>query len=135
MPPVTAVRTPDAAEVEAAAAAIVDAFASTDGERYFAAFADDASFVFHTEPTRLDSRAAYERLWSTWVESGWRVVSCASSEPLVQPMPGGAVFSHTVDTTVETAEGRESYRERESIVFAVDGDRLVAVHEHLSPLA
>lgn len=131
----TAVRTPDAAEVEAAAAAIVDAFASTDGERYFAAFADDASFVFHTEPTRLDSRAAYERLWSTWVESGWRVVSCASSEPLVQPVPGGAVFSHTVDTTVETAEGRESYRERESIVFAVDGDRLVAVHEHLSPLA
>ena len=135
MPPVTAVRTPDAAEVEAAAAAIVDAFAATDGERYFAAFADDAAFVFHTEPTRLDSRAAYERLWSTWVESGWRVVSCASSEPLVQPMPGGAVFSHTVDTTVETAEGRESYRERESIVFAVDGDRLVAVHEHLSPLA
>ncbi|WP_307864156.1 nuclear transport factor 2 family protein [Agrococcus sp. TF02-05] len=131
----TAVRTPDAAEVEAAAASIVDAFAATDGERYFARFADDASFVFHTEPSRLDSRAAYERLWSTWVESGWRVVSCASSERLVQPLPGGAVFSHTVDTTVETGEGRESYRERESIVFAVDGDRLVAVHEHLSPLA
>lgn len=135
MPPVTAVPTPDAAEVEAAAASIVDAFAATDGERYFALFADDASFVFHTEPSRLDSRAAYERLWSTWVESGWRVVSCASSERLVQPLPGGAVFSHTVDTTVETGEGRESYRERESIVFAVDGDRLVAVHEHLSPLA
>ncbi|WP_342663256.1 nuclear transport factor 2 family protein [Agrococcus lahaulensis] len=131
----TAVRTPDAAEVEAAAAAIVDAFAATDGGRYFALFSPDASFVFHTEPSRLDSRAEYERLWSTWVESGWRVVSCASSEPLVQPLPGGAVFSHTVDTTVETGEGRESYRERESIVFAVDGDRLVAVHEHLSPLA
>lgn len=135
MPPGTAVRTPDAAEVEAAAAAIVDAFAATDGERYFSAFADDASFVFHTEPSRLDSRAGYERLWRTWVESGWRVVSCDSSERLVQPLAGGAVFSHTVDTTVETGEGRESYRERESIVFAVDGDRLVAVHEHLSPLA
>lgn len=135
MPPGTAVRTPDAAEVEAAAAAIVDAFGATDGERYFSAFADDASFVFHTEPSRLDSRAAYERLWRTWVESGWRVVSCDSSERLVQPLAGGAVFSHTVDTTVETGEGRESYRERESIVFAVDGDRLVAVHEHLSPLA
>lgn len=135
MPPGTAVRTPDAAEVEAAAAAIVDAFAATDGERYFSAFAADASFVFHTEPSRLDSRAAYERLWGSWVESGWRVVSCDSSERLVQPLPGGAVFSHTVDTTVETGEGRESYRERESIVFAVDGDRLVAVHEHLSPLA
>jgi ketosteroid isomerase-like protein len=129
------VRTPDAAEVEAAAAAIVDAFAATDGERYFALFAADASFVFHTEPSRLDSRAEYERLWSSWVESGWRVVSCGSSERLVQPLPGGGVFSHTVDTTVETSEGRESYRERESIVFAFDGDRLVAVHEHLSPLA
>ena len=35
---------------------------------------------------------------------------------------------------IAVGEGRESYRERESIVFAVDGDRLVAVHEHLSPL-
>ena len=41
-------RTPDRAEVEAAADAIVEAFAATDGPRYFAAFAADASFVFHT---------------------------------------------------------------------------------------
>ncbi|KAA6433881.1 nuclear transport factor 2 family protein [Agrococcus sediminis] len=127
-------RTPDRAEVEAAADAIVEAFAATDGPRYFAAFAADASFVFHTEPARLDDRAAYERLWQEWVDSGWRVVACSSSDRLVQPLPGAAVFTHTVDTTVETGEGRESYRERESIVFAVDGDRLVAVHEHLSPL-
>ncbi|WP_019178900.1 YybH family protein [Microbacterium yannicii] len=127
--------TPDPAAVEAAASAIVDAFAATDAERYFAAFAPDATFVFHPEPHRLDDRAEYEHLWAEWVASGWRVTSCASSDSHVQVFDGGAVFTHTVDTSVQTADGPESYRERESIVFAADGDRLVAVHEHLSPFA
>ena len=126
--------TPTRDEVEAAASAIVDAFAATDGDRYFAAFAPDASFVFHSEPARLDDRAAYERLWAEWVEGGWRVVSCTSSDRHVQSFPGGAVFSHSVDTSVETPDGGESYRERETIVFRADGDALVAVHEHLSPM-
>ncbi len=127
-------RTPEQAEVEAAADAIIDAFAATDGERYFAGFSTDATFVFHTEPARLDDRAAYEQLWGGWVDSGWRVISCASSDRLVQVFPGGAVFTHSVDTAVETTDGPTSYRERESIVFALEGDGLVAVHEHLSPL-
>ena len=126
--------TPSRDQVEAAASAIVDAFAATDGDRYFAAFAPDASFVFHSEPARLDDRAAYERLWAEWVEGGWRVVSCTSSDRHVQSFPGGAVFSHSVDTSVETPDGGESYRERETIVFRADGDGLVAVHEHLSPM-
>jgi len=126
--------------VLAAASAIVDAFAATDAEAYFACFSPDASFVFHTEPDRLDDRAAYEKLWAGWVAGGWRVVSCASSDQLVQTFPGGAVFSHVVDTTVRTGEETSSYRERETIVFRVDADadaatpRLSAVHEHLSPL-
>ena len=126
--------TPRPEAVEAAASAIVEAFAATDRDRYFATFAPDATFVFHTEPARLEDRAAYERLWDEWVAAGWRVVSCASSDRRVQVMPGAAVFSHTVDTSVETADGPESYRERETIVFALDGEELVAVHEHLSPL-
>ncbi|WP_448262407.1 YybH family protein [Microbacterium aurum] len=125
--------TPQPAAVEAAAAAIVDAFAATDTERYFDAFAPDATFVFHTEPARLDSRAAYEHLWAEWLESGWRVLSCASSDNRVQVFDGGGIFTHTVDTTVSTADGAESYRERETIVFALQHGRLVAVHEHLSP--
>lgn len=120
--------------VTAAAAEIVDAFGTTDTDRYFAAFAPDATFIFHPEPARLDDRAAYERLWAEWLAGGWRVVSCTSTDPAVQVFDGGAVFSHTVDTTVYTGEADESYRERETIVFAVAGDRLVAVHEHLSPL-
>ena len=125
---------PNREDVLAAASDIVDAFAATDGERYFAAFAPDASFLFHTEPERLADRAAYERLWASWVDGGWRVVSCTSSDPLVQTFPGGAVFTHSVDTTVDTGEGTESYRERETIVFRADADGLVAVHEHLSPM-
>lgn len=126
-------RTPDHDEVLAAAAAIVDAFRANDGEAYFATFAPDASFVFHPEPRRLDSRADYEAVWRGWIESGWRVLDCTSSDPLVQTAPGLGVFSHTVATRVDTGAGtEEAYVERESIVFRVDGDRLLAVHEHLS---
>ncbi|MGO2035253.1 MAG: YybH family protein [Brevibacterium sp.] len=121
------------AEVLRAADAIVAAFSSTDTEAYFAAFAPDASFVFHPERRRFDSRAEYEDTWKSWLAEGWSVSDCASSDRLVQTFPGGAVFSHTVDTTVNTGDGRESYRERESIVFRRLGDGgLVAIHEHLS---
>ena len=127
--------TPARDEVEAAASAIVEAFAATDAPRYFATFAPDATFVFHTEGERLDDRAAYERLWDEWVASGWRVASCTSTDRHVQPFPGGAVFTHSVETAVETPDGPDSYRERETIVFRTDPNRgLIAVHEHLSPM-
>lgn len=132
---------PSREAVLAAASDIVDAFAATDGDRYFATFSPDATFVFHTEPERLGDRAAYERLWAGWVDGGWRVVSCVSSDQLVQTFPGGAVFTHSVATTVDTGDGTESYRERETIVFRVEQEatdaaapRLIAVHEHLSPM-
>ncbi|TQK20310.1 SnoaL-like protein [Microbacterium sp. SLBN-154] len=128
-------RTPTHDEVIQAAAGIVDAYAATDGWRYFSLFAPSATFLFHTEPCRLDDRAAYERLWDSWIGEGWRVVSCVSSDPLVQLHPGFAVFTHTVDTTVATEDGEDSFRERETIVFAVEDAQLVAVHEHLSPLS
>lgn len=124
---------PNETDVLEAASAIVDAFAATDGERYFALFAPDATFVFHTEPERLDDRAAYELLWEDWVARGWRVKSCESSNQRVQLLTGGAVFTHSVSTTAITADGPESYRERETIVFRSTDVGLVAVHEHLSP--
>ncbi|GAA1219334.1 YybH family protein [Rhodoglobus aureus] len=127
-------RTPHENDVLSAASAIVDAFKSTDGERYFRGFAPDATFIFHTEPARLSDRAEYERLWASWVDSGWKVLDCESSDASVQSFPGGAVFSHSVFTRVNTGESEESYRERETIVFRVDNDQLLAVHEHLSPM-
>lgn len=133
MPNQLALSVPSEAEVLTAADAIISAFSHTDTERYFAGFAADATFVFHPESHRLDSRAAYEQLWGEWVASGWRVTECASTDRLVQPFPGGAIFSHTVHTSVATSDGPESYVERETIVFTCTKDRdLLAIHEHLS---
>lgn len=127
-------RRPSEREVSQAAARIVEAFSATDTERYFSAFAPEASFVFHTERSRLESRAAYEELWSDWIASGWAVVACDSSNQHVVVFAGGAVFSHDVATTVRTGDGEESYQERETIVFRCEPDgALLAVHEHLSP--
>lgn len=125
--------TPNENEVLAAADAIIDAFAATDTDAYFSGFAEDASFIFHPEPARLNSRADYEALWASWVESGWRVTACASSDRLVQTFLGGAVFSHTVATSIDSADGPDSYIERESIIFrTTESGELVAIHEHLS---
>lgn len=126
--------TPSEKDVLGAASAIVDAFARTDTDAYFAGFAPEATFVFHTEPARLNNRAEYERLWAGWLAEGWRVTSCLSADQHVQSFPGGAVFTHSVATSVETPDGPESYRERETIVFTTQDGGLVAVHEHLSPL-
>jgi ketosteroid isomerase-like protein len=113
---------------------LIAAFAATDTAAYFACFSPDATFVFHPEDSRLDDRAAYETTWASWLDDGWRVVSCTSSDRLVQILGDTAVLTHTTDT-VTWVDGQEStVRERETIVFVLDGDRVVAVHEHLSPM-
>jgi len=113
---------------------LIGAFAANDTAAYFACFTPDATFVFHPESSRFGDRAAYETVWASWLDSGWRVVSCISSDRLVQIYANFAVLTHTCDT-VTSVDGEETtLRERESIVFVVDGDRLLAVHEHLSPM-
>lgn len=125
-----------AAEVRAAATRLVDAFASGRVEDYFACFAPEATFVFHSSPHRLASRDAYRALWRTWEDdAGFRVEACTSSEADVQLLGrDAAVFVHDVATTVTTDAGTERLRERESIVFERRDDAWVAVHEHLSPV-
>ena len=122
-------------EVLTAADALVRAFASGRSAAYFACFAPEATFVFHTTPQRLGSRAAYEALWEQWVaEDGFAVVSCASADQVVQVLGSdAAVFAHDVTTVVEVGGEREELRERESIVFARRDGVWMAVHEHLSP--
>ncbi|MCV7252679.1 nuclear transport factor 2 family protein [Mycobacterium hackensackense] len=121
-------------DVLAAADELVAAFAATDTAAYFACFSPDATFVFHPEDSRLDSRAAYEAVWANWLDAGWRVVSCTSSHRLVQLFGDVAVFTHTVRTTTSDGGVETTSDERETIVFTRDGDRLLAVHEHLSPV-
>lgn len=132
--------TPDASqtvqqEVLAAADAVVRAFAGGDSAAYFACFAPEATFVFHTTPQRLGSRAAYEALWEQWVtEDGFRVVACASSNQHVQILGAdSAVFVHDVATVLELGGAREELSERETIVFERRDEVWMAVHEHLSP--
>ncbi len=121
-------------EVLRVAAGLVAAFGRHDTEAYFACFAEDATFVFHTTDHVLRSRADYERLWRAWeAEDGFHVQSCESTEQRVQDLGDTAVLSHRVRTTVRTSAGEESVRERETIVFARRGGRWLAVHEHLSP--
>ena len=121
--------------VLAAAAHLVDAFGRHDTAAYFGCFVADASFVFHTTPDPLPTRAAYERLWDSWErDSGFRVRGCRSSEQAVRLLGDTAVFTHRVRTEVELDGALESLDERETIVFARQpDDRWAAVHEHLSP--
>lgn len=117
-----------------AAAALVAAFAAHDTAGYFDAFAPDASFVFYTTPDRLESRAAYERLWGEWErDAGFRVQGCVSRNRRVQVHGTAAIFVHDVETRVEMDAVVTTVLERETIVFERRAGRWIAVHEHLSP--
>ena len=130
-------------EVLDAATGLVDAFSRHDVVAYFAAFRPDATFCFHSHPEPLGSRAAYEALWRSWEEGGFRVLGCTSTEQHVQLLGGEdgdgprvAVFTHRVSTRVRPAtdEPEEVLDERETIVFARGSGSWQAVHEHLSPV-
>ena len=110
------------------------AFGAHRRDDYFECFAPDATFVFHSTPGRLDSRAAYEALWSEWEsESGFHVEGCTSHDGRVQVLGGTAVFVHEVETTLTIDGERSTVHERETIVFALRDGRWLGVHEHLSP--
>jgi len=121
-------------EVLAAARHLVQAFGRHDTAAYFECFAPDATFIFHTTAARLASRGEYQRLWRELEhQDEFRVLSCVSAQQVVQDLGEAAVFSHDVTTVISTRTGKETLRERETIVFRRDGDRWAAVHEHLSP--
>lgn len=123
----------DADQVREAAAALVAAFASHDTEAYFASFAPGATFIFHNVDHVLANRSEYETLWASWETQGFAVLSCTSSNGVVQMIGSdAAVFHHQVRTTLADAGGGSESGERETIVFQrVDGVWL-GVHEHLS---
>ena len=117
-----------------AAESLIAAFRATDTAAYFGSFSADATFVFHTETRRLDSRGEYEDLWGGWLRDGWRVTECVSSDANVQVLGTAAVFTHDVRTTTSTGGVAETTHERETIVFRLSDDGgIIAVHEHLSP--
>lgn len=113
---------------------LVAAFAASDAERYFAHFDQDATFLFHDTPGRIESRADYEAMWAEWErEAGFRVVSCESTGQRVQEYAELAVFTHDVHTVRELDGDQDEVFERETIVLRRDGETWTCVHEHLSP--
>jgi ketosteroid isomerase-like protein len=121
-------------EVRRAAAALVAAFGGGDVAGYFACFAEDATFLFHTTDRLITSTAEYRQEWARWAaEDGFRVLDCSTQDTVVQLLGDAAVLTHRVRTTVATDAGTEVLRERETIVFAQRDGRWVGVHEHLSP--
>jgi ketosteroid isomerase-like protein len=128
------VSTAQAADLLAAADALIESFGSHDTAAYFDAFAPEASFVFYTTAGRLETREAYERLWHQWErEDGFHVLSCESTDRRVQMLGDVGVFTHSVTTVAESAGERRTTLERETIVFALREGRWLVVHEHLSP--
>ncbi|GAB13295.1 hypothetical protein ARGLB_037_01460 [Arthrobacter globiformis NBRC 12137] len=121
------------AEVVDAAAKMVEAFSNSRTDDYFACFAEDATFLFHPEDRRLESRSAYRALWETWIEGGWKVTDCKSTNRRIQLHGPIALLTHDVETHTEENGTRETSFERETIVFAKNPDGSVScLHEHLS---
>jgi len=127
----------DEAAVLAAADACVAAFGSHDRDAYFACFAPDATFIFHTTPGVLVGRAAWEAEWDRLVaEDGFQVLACSSSDRRVQLAGDAAIFTHRVATRALFGGEEVDSDERETIVFQRQADgSWLAVHEHLSPTA
>jgi ketosteroid isomerase-like protein len=116
-----------------AAERLVAAFASTNTEAYFAAFTEDATFVFHTLPEPLRNRAAYEKVWAEWLADGFDVLECTSSKQHVSLQGDVAIFFHDVRTQLRVQGEESTSYERETIVFReVEAGRWLACHEHLS---
>jgi len=122
-------------QVRQAAQALVAAFASNDTEAYFAAFSDDATFLFYTLPAPLLSRAAYRQVWHGWQADGFAVLGCESSNVNISLQGDVAIFMHDVATQVRFGSEESRYQERETIVFRLHGTRWLACHEHLSAMA
>jgi len=122
--------------VFAAADAIIDNFGHHRTAEYFAGFAPEASFVFHTAERRLETRAEYETLWSRWeADDGFRVHACESTERRVQLFGEVAIFTHSVKSSIEFGGVVDVVNERETIVFQQREGGWLAIHEHLSPVS
>lgn len=118
--------------VQHAAKTLIDAFARNDTDAYFAAFAEDATFLFHTLPAPLLSRAAYREVWAVWQADGFAVLGCQSRDAHISLQGDVAIFMHDVDTHVRFGDEESHSSERETIVFRQYGARWLACHEHLS---
>ena len=126
---------PDAAAVEAAADALLDAFAANDRPRYFSSFVPEASFVFPIVDRVMLSRDDYAAEWQNWIDTDdFKVTAFQSLDRLIQVYGDVAIFIHRSVTHSTGHGGERVLNERETIIFRKINDKWMAVHEHVSPL-
>ena len=125
----------DAEAVRRAAQTLVAAFGRGDLDAYFACFAADATFLFHSTDELLPSTADYRAEWARREDDqDFGVLDCTTSDTDVRLHGNTAVLTHRVRTTVRASGATSVLHERETIVFRRQDDgRWLAVHEHLSP--
>lgn len=118
-----------------AAMAIIENFGKHRSAEYFAGFAEDATFIFHSTPDFLESRVAYESLWRQWeLERGFKVARCIPTNRDIQLRGDVAIFSHDVETRVEIDGNTETLLERETMVLENQPTGWICIHEHLSAM-
>jgi uncharacterized protein (TIGR02246 family) len=111
---------------------LMSAFVGGDTDAYFDCFHDDASFIFPGEPS-LESLAEYRSAWARWEQEGLRFTDVVADDVRIRVTGDTAVVTHRMQTTTIAGETTTVERERETIVFSKQGDRWLAVHEHMSP--
>ncbi|VFT11052.1 ketosteroid isomerase [Pseudomonas aeruginosa] len=125
-------------QVLEAARRLVAAFARNDAEAYFAAFSEDASFIFHNWPQPLRSRAAYRKLLGALATRGrLRSAGVRIQQYLRQPARRPGDLQPRCRHPGCASRGTESLnRERETILFRLEQQegRWLACHEHLSAM-
>jgi ketosteroid isomerase-like protein len=120
--------------VMAAADSLIKAFSNNDKEGYFAAFSEQATFLFHNLDRILMSRTEYQAEWQSWEDQHqFRILKCKSADQHLQMLGEVAVFTHKVLTDINFDSEVVTNSERETIVFACNESGVwFGVHEHLS---
>ncbi|KAA8732421.1 nuclear transport factor 2 family protein [Acinetobacter qingfengensis] len=116
---------------------IITAFGQHQTAQYFALFEPEAQFIFYTHHEKLNSRMAYEMLWTQWEEQHrFKILNCESLHQAITLHENIAVFTHEVRTTVQWENAINSINEAETIILKRNAQGLWrAIHEHLSPKA
>jgi ketosteroid isomerase-like protein len=121
--------------VEAAAVALLDAFAANDRPRYFGAFLPEASFIFPIVDHVMVSRDAYAAEWQRWIDTDdFKVTGFQSLDRMIQVYGDVAIFIHRTITRSTDRGGERTLHERETIIFKKINGKWWAAHEHISPL-
>lgn len=115
---------------------LLTAFGSHDKDTYFSCFHPEATFMFYTVPDMIPNRYEYEQIWTDWEKKlQFKVMGCVSTKQNWQYLENTAIFTHHVETKLQTIDGEQTINEKESIVFQLqDSGEWLCIHEHLSPL-